>query len=257
MDIPEETREKSPDLFVRREGEDAPALVAANPRRRKSTMKSSTIAVRRQVDWDSEFRIRLDERRLLARELHDSTSQLLVTLELQLIRLKQTTSVADSKLFSEILIALGNTVSELHDEVRSLGEPSFLPAGSLRGELGAMATEFANRTGLAISTHFDELPDGTSSEIVHTLFRVAQEALANASRHARPSNVSLDLNVDDATATLRTIDDGVGFQLPPDTSCTGRGLANMRSRVDQVGGQLKIQNLERGAMVEATIPLGV
>jgi signal transduction histidine kinase len=120
-----------------------------------------------------------------------------------------------------------------------------------------MAREFANRTGLGISTHFEELPDGTPGEIVHTLFRVAQEALANASRHANPSHVSLDLNVDNGSAILRTIDDGVGFQMPPETSVPGHGLANMRSRVDQVGGELTIRNRERGAMVQATIPLGV
>jgi two-component system NarL family sensor kinase len=242
MDIPEETREKSPDLFVRRDSDDISPFIAGSRSR--------------NADRDSEFCIRLDERRRLARELHDSTSQLLVTLDLQLMRLRQTTCTSDSKLFGEILIALGGTISELHDEVRCLGEPTYLRADGLGGELGAMATEFANRTGLAISTHFDELPNGTSPEIVHTIFRVAQEALANASRHASPSNVSLDLNVDNHTATLRTIDDGVGFQMPPGASDTGCGLANMVSRVDQVGGKLKIQNLERGAMVEATIPLG-
>lgn len=242
MDIPEETREKSPDLFVRRDPDDDTPFIAAGRSRDPA--------------WNSEFRIRLDERKRLARELHDSTSQLLVTLELQLMRLRQTGCTSDSKLFGEILIALGGTISELHDEVRSLGEPSYLRADGLGGELGAMATEFANRTGLAISTHFDELPVGTSSEIVHTIFRVAQEALANASRHASPSNVSLDLNIENETAILRTIDDGVGFQMPPGASGNGRGLANMMSRVDQVGGKLKFENLERGAMVEATIPLG-
>jgi two-component system NarL family sensor kinase len=254
MDIPEETREKSPDLFVRRDPDDVVPFIAAS--RSRQTSKAAKAASRHRADWDDELRIRLDERGRLARELHDSTSQLLVTLELQLMRLKQTTSATNSNLFSEILLALGDTISELHDEVRSLGEPSYLLPGGVGSELGAMATEFADRTGLLISTHFDRLPDGTSSEIVHTLFRVAQESLANASRHASPSNVSLDLNVDNDTATLRTIDDGVGFQLPPETFGTGHGLANMRSRVDQVGGKLKIKNLEHGAMIEATIPLG-
>lgn len=257
MDIPEETRENSPDLFVRRDPGDVAPFIAARRSPHSAGTRSPKVAAQDRADWENEFHIRLDERSRLARELHDSTSQLLVTLELQLMRLKQTTCGPDSKLFGEILVALGTTIAELHDEVRSLGVPSYLRPEDLGCELAAMATEFGDRTGLPISTHFDELPDGTSSEIVHTIFRVAQEALANASRHASPSNVSLDLNVDNETATLRTIDDGVGFQMPPETSGTGRGLANMRSRIDQVGGKLKILNLEQGAMVEATIPLGL
>lgn len=252
MDTPEETREKSPDLFVRRDSADVIPFIAG----RRSRAKVGAKSAQPNVDWGNELRIRLDERARLARELHDSTSQLLVSLELQIMRLKQTTCAGDSKLFGEILIALGSTISELHGEVRSLGEPGFLEAAGLGCELGAMASEFANRTGLAIRTHFDDLPDGVSSEVVHTLFRIAQEALANASRHANPNNVSLDLNVRDETVTLRTTDDGVGFQSSPEMFASGHGLANMRTRVDQVGGKLTIQNLEQGAMVEATIPLG-
>jgi two-component system NarL family sensor kinase len=252
MDITEDTREKSPDLFVRRDTADVISFVG----RRRSRPKVGAKPPQPQVDWDNELRIRLDERGRLARELHDSTSQLLVSLELQLMRLKRMACVAESNLFDEILIALGTTVTELHDEVRSLGEPGYLRAAGLGFELGAMASEFASRTGLAIRTHFDDLPDGVSSEVVHTLYRIAQEALANASRHANPSNVSLDLNVENETVTLRTIDDGVGFQTPPKTSAVGHGLANMRTRIDQVGGKLTIQNLVQGAMVEAIIPLG-
>ena len=251
MDIPEETREKSPDLFVRRDDVDVISFVG-----RRSRPKVRAKSPQPQVDWDNDLRIRLDERARLAGEVHDSTSQLLVSLELQLMRLKRMACAADSKLFDEILIALGTTVTELHDEVRSLGDPRYLRAAGLGNELGAMASEFANRTGLAIRTRFDDLPDGVSSEVVHTLYRVAQEALANASRHANPNNVSLDLNVEKERVTLRTIDDGVGFRTLPETSAAGHGLANMKTRISQVGGKLTIQNLEQGAMIEATIPLG-
>lgn len=212
MDIPEETKEKSPDLFVHRDRGDVVPLIAGDRARLKSATRSSKIAGRRRADWGDEVHIRLDERGRLARELHDSTSQLLVTLELQLMRLKQMKCISDSKLFGEILIALGTTISELHDEVRSLGEPGHLRAGGLGFELGAMATEFAARTGLPIRAHFDDLPDGVSPEIVHTIYRIAQETLANASRHASPSNVSLDLAVADETVTLRPLTMASAFE---------------------------------------------
>lgn len=255
MDIPEETKEKSPDLFVRRDPGDVKPFIAGNRSRRKSATRSSKVVGQNHADRDNELYIRRDERGRLARELHDSTAQLLVTLELQLMRLKQTACAADSKLFGEILNALGTTISELHDEVRSLGDPGHLRTGRLGSELGAMATEFAARTGLQVRTHFDELPDSVTPEIARTIYQIAQEALANASRHARPSNVSLNLAVANETVTLRTVDDGVGFRTPPGGSGAGRGLANMQSRLDQVGGKLTIQNLEQGAMIEATIPL--
>ena len=119
------------------------------------------------------------------------------------------------------------------------------------GEVLLARFECQNREAV----HFDELPDSVTPEIARTIYRIAQEALANASRHASPSNLSLDLAVANESVTLRTVDDGVGFRTPPGASGAGRGLANMQSRLDQVGGKLTIQNLDRGAMVEATIPL--
>lgn len=201
-----------------------------------------------------EIRIRLDERDRLSRELHDSTSQLLVILELQLMRLKQLSRAPDSNVFDKVLVDLGATVAELHQEVRALGNSGH-DANTLCEDLRAMTTEFAGRTGVAIETEITPLPRNVSAKAAHAIYRVAQEALANVSRHANAKNVSLSLLSSGDSITLSIGDDGVGFRHPGGSFPGGRGIDNMGERLREVGGWLTIENLERGALIVATIGL--
>ena len=110
--------------------------------------KSSQTPVRKLSATCNELGVRLEERDGPARELHDFTSELLVALDLQLRRLKELPLGTGSKAFGDVLLALGNTVSELHDEVRSVGNEGHFPPQFLNRELALMAAEFADRTGL-------------------------------------------------------------------------------------------------------------
>lgn len=204
-------------------------------------------------DPDVEVRIRSDERNRIARELHDSTSELLVVLDLQLIRLKQICS-ASSNAFDQVLNELGATVAELHGGVRALANHEAFVPGTLTDNLIAMTNEFARRTGLVIGTEIGDLPLDVSPEIAGALYRVSQEALANASRHAKSRNVSLRLSADSRAITLRIADDGVGFPRRS-ASSRGHGIVNMKARVEEIGGRLKIRRMKRGTMVEARVDL--
>lgn len=199
-----------------------------------------------------EARIRLDERGRLARELHDSTSQLLVALDLQLARLQRSESAAKSPVFDEVLAELHATVTELHKEVRAVGSSEHDPTALTR-DLTAMASEFAARTGLVVRTEIENLPAGSSPELAHTLYRVAQEALANVSRHARASSVNLTLGTMDNSVELRIADDGVGFEGAPSSESAGRGISNMQVRLAEVGGALTISRGDPGAVVSAFV----
>ena len=201
---------------------------------------------------EDEARIRSDERGRLARELHDSTSQLLVVLELQLMRLKQLSCAPKSPVFDGVLGELRATVAELHEEVRSVGRDGRDPR-VLSDKLAAMTTEFGTRTGVVVETQIDDLPESMAPEAAHALFRVAQEALANVSRHASASKVHLSLKSDPDFITVEIVDDGIGFPLAFGKG--GHGIANMRTRLDEVGGELKLENLKCGASVAATIGL--
>jgi two-component system NarL family sensor kinase len=207
------------------------------------------------AESDVERRIRLDERGRIGRELHDSTSQLLVLLELQLMRLKQLPRKGDAPAFDEVIAELGTTLADLHLQVRAVGQAESLNCRDLTDSLPAMAEAFAGRTGTLIATDIGELPACIASEVASALYRVAQEAVANATRHAKAAHISLSVTANDRSITLRVTDDGVGFAGLPTSPVRGCGVANMRARMDQVGGKLLIANREPGTTVEATVDL--
>jgi signal transduction histidine kinase len=201
-----------------------------------------------------EVQIRLDERDRIARELHDSTSQLLVVLGLQLMRLKQSPS-ADPDAFDHTMDELSSTLAELHESVRDLVEDDFSP-GELAYRVASMASDFAGRAQITIHTDIGNLPPNLPPKIAHAVYRVAQEALANSSRHSGAQNISLFLNVDSSSLILRVSDDGVGFARPLPERISGRGMANMAGRIKELGGRLTIRNLRRGASIRARFDLG-
>jgi signal transduction histidine kinase len=123
-------------------------------------------------------------------------------------------------------------------------------------ELSVMAAEFAHRTGLGVRTDVVALPSNVSPEIAGALYRVAQEALANVGRHAHGNNVRVTLSVNDRSIALRVRDDGLGFPRGGSVHSRGRGIGNMRARLKEVGGTLKIGNRRRGAVVVASVDLG-
>ena len=199
-----------------------------------------------------EVRIRLEERDRLSRELHDSTAQLLVVLELQLMRLKRLSRTPNSAAFDTVLADLRATVAELHSEVRAVGSSSH-GARALCDDLRAMASEFAERTGVAIHTEIMPLSRKISGQSAHAIYRVAQEALANVSRHSNAKNVIVSLFSNDVSVTLSVGDDGAGFSQAGGFPSGGRGIDNMRTRLREVGGKLTIESSARGALILATI----
>ena len=217
----------------------------------ESMGRRSTMFAEREL----EAKIRTDERDRIARELHDSTSQLIVALQVQLMRLRQSSCVIKSDVFHNVMAELAAVIAELHDGVRRVSECKNVDSGSLGEALNGMASEFSRRTGLAIETEIGRVADALPSNVAGALFRVSQEALANAFRHAKPTHVSLSLTGDSRSVTLRVSDDGVGFHSSRGATRTGHGLCNMRARVDEVGGRLRVRNLKPGALVEAKVKL--
>lgn len=209
------------------------------------------------ADRNSELLIRLDERDRIARELHDSTSQLLVALELQLVRLKNLSWARRSAAFDDVMTELGTTLAELHEGVRAVARPEVFDPADLIEHLTAMAKEFADRTSIGIHLDTGALPLAVSAEVAAAFYRTTQEALANASRHAKAENVWLSLREKQGSVALRVADDGVGFPKPLPKRPAGRGIANMRTRMNEVGGTLSVRNLKNGAVVEAKIDLSV
>ncbi|MFL6858681.1 MAG: histidine kinase [Allosphingosinicella sp.] len=195
------------------------------------------------------------ERIRIGRDLHDATSQMLVVLQLALIRLKSKPHDPEAgSIFGEIEEA----VDEIHREIRAISyalHPPPLKPGGLAEGLDAMARGFAARTGLAIDFAFEGGAKPLAGTAETTLYRLAQEALANVYRHAKARNVHMRLVARGGRYVhLIVRDDGIGFDGTAAASTPGVGVAGMRSRIRDLGGRLCIRRLEAGTAVLATLP---
>src|SRR5690606_36429388 len=99
-------------------------------------------------------------------------------------------------------------------------------------------------------------PTGLAPEHEHELLRIAQEAVSNAVRHARPHTICIALTRDEQALVLSIIDDGSGMEdLPEACAQQGFGMTNMRKRAQAIGGEWRIESmLEKGTRVSVRIP---
>ncbi|MFF7104080.1 MULTISPECIES: HAMP domain-containing sensor histidine kinase [Streptomyces] len=191
------------------------------------------------------------ERRRIAQELHDEVGQSMTAI---LLVLKKAADEADEPLRGELQQAQEITRESL-DEVRRLVRrlrPGVLEDLGLVSALTSLATEFATHTGLRVSRSFDaDLPElDPESELV--LYRVAQEALTNAARHAEATKVEMSLKHTGGTVTLTVKDDGRGTGVARE----GAGIRGMRERALLVGAALDIASEPRaGTQVRLAVPV--
>jgi PAS domain S-box-containing protein len=196
------------------------------------------------------LQIKDEERRRLARELHDELGQ-------QLSALKMLLDTGDrSKQPSEIAANVLNMVRNLS----YLLHPPLLDESGLRPALHWYVDGLAKRSKIEISLSlkpqmFPRLP----KDIEVTLFRVIQESLNNVFRHSGSASARVEIEKQSDTVTVRIRDYGKGC--PPEvvslkpSAALGVGISGMRERVRQFGGELVISRAEPGTIVEATIPL--
>ena len=199
------------------------------------------------------------ERAALARELHDSTAQRLAALMLQISAAAR--DAKDPELAAR-LSAIRDAAESVTEEVRLLSHtvhPRVLDDLGLVPALRKLARDSSAGTGVDVDV--DANTDGAN--IPHTaaavLYRVAQEAVRNAVRHAAPRRVRVVLHEQGGTATLDVLDDGKGFDLAEaENRRRGMGLLSMRERVSLVDGELSITTAPGdGTAISATIPIVV
>jgi len=193
-----------------------------------------------------------DERHRIARELHDEVGQQLTVV---LLGLKQVRQRAPAELVEELELVRESARAGLDDVRRVARElrPGVLEDLGLHSALAALATGFGAHGGptvrRSIAPGLPALPPAT--ELV--VYRVAQEALTNAARHAGASRVELTLQRLGDLVVLGVDDDGRG--LPVDA--TGAGLRGMRERARSVGGELAVTGRPgRGTRVRLSVPAG-
>src|SRR3954464_4250212 len=157
------------------------------------------------------LRAQEEERRRLARDLHDEVNQALTAI---LLRLEAASPAAPPELAEALggLKRLGNqAMEELLQLARQL-RPTALDDHGLLPALATLVRRFASQTGIQADLHTHGEPDLAPDQEI-AVYRVAQEALANVARHAGASRVQVDLDTSGAALELRVCDDGRGFDI--------------------------------------------
>lgn len=201
-----------------------------------------------------------NERAHLARELHDGTSQTLVSAKL-LIESAVDDLQAGTPPNTRNLVSALDRVTDSLTEIRRISHslrPAMLDTLGLSAALEQLAREFGDARQLQIDVLVHQ-PDRELPDLVKTaLFRVAQESLTNVAKHAGASQVQISLDVDEVEGVcLELIDDGKGFDLEAVNRDPqlGIGLRNIRERLASLGGQVLFQSQPGyGTQVQAHVP---
>jgi len=200
-----------------------------------------------------------DERRRIARELHDELNQRVISLAFDIDdQMHQTTVLPDAARATLQLVK--NEVAELSDHLRDLAHrlhPSVLDDLGISSALRVCAHDFEQREHIPVRLALEEGEKPLGRHLSECLFRVTQEALRNVAKHARASHVFLALSYDEDHVVLQIDDDGRGFT-PQDRAAVQRGLGliSMGERVRLLEGTLTLtSDLGRGTRLSVSIPL--
>lgn len=203
-----------------------------------------------------------EERRAIARELHDTTAQNLLAITLNATRLREPLSGAGEPA-RRILAETMGLAEQCLQEVRTLSyllHPPLLDEMGLASALRWFAKGFSERSGIDVEVQVVEHKGAAlPREIATTLFRVAQEALSNVHRHSGSASAVIHLRRNDRVIRLDVLDCGRGLsgQIASSTGppALGVGVSGMRVRLEQLGGRLDIRSGPSGTRVTATLPI--
>ncbi|MEW5919596.1 MAG: cache domain-containing protein [Bacillota bacterium] len=203
--------------------------------------------------------IQEEERKRIARELHDETSQSLTSLMLMLKTVQQSDDISVIRKLTETLReVIYNTLEEIQKLSYEL-RPMALDKLGVDEALKRYIRELAQHMDININYNNQDCKFSRLGPAIETtVYRIVQEALTNAVRHAKPQNIEITLLSDDKTVTVVVQDDGIGFDLQ-EVQTKGKealGLLGMMERASLVGGELKIKTAPgKGTRILLKLPL--
>ncbi len=198
------------------------------------------------------LRAQEEERRRVARDLHDEVNQALTAILLRLEALGHDVPPGHSEDVAELKRLTTQAMDELLNLARQL-RPAALDDHGLIAAIEAQLRAFTERTGISAQLSTQGNPGGLDDDRQTALYRVTQEALVNAGRHGGANRVQVELATLDGATELRVRDDGGGFE-PASREHAGLGLEGMAERARLVGGELDVRS-SPGAGTEITMRL--
>jgi PAS domain S-box-containing protein len=199
------------------------------------------------------IRAQEEERKRIARDLHDHISQQLALLAIDLQQISAAPPKSVDALREALQAAWGRT-AEIATDVHAMSHrlhPSKMEALGLVATMRAHCRD-VSRQGLAVTFFERNIPDQVPPDVSLCLFRVLEEAITNVSRHSGASEASVTLDFDGQIA-LGVFDKGRGMA---NVGRLGLGLVSMRERIEELGGTLAITSRQgHGTMVRARVPM--
>ena len=205
-----------------------------------------------------------EERKRIARELHDETSQALTSLTLSLqaiIGIAEAKGIGDAEFLEKLktthayTVRAGNEVVQLMKELR----PTLLDELGMSAAIHRYAKDTLQPQGIKVSAEFKGTDERFQPETEVTLFRIAQGAIGNILEHSEAKNASIKLECDANECVLRIEDDGKGFNVRKitrvDPSGRGAGFFTIKERASLVGGTCRIESqIGKGTKITVTVP---
>jgi len=206
--------------------------------------------------------IRDEERRQIARELHDSVGQLLTALSINIAVVQSQVSHLDPSAVRAVS-ENASLIDQLSRETRTISHllhPPLLDVAGLASAVRWYVDGFSERSKIKIDVDIPEAFRRLSDETEIAIFRMVQECLTNIHRHSGATAAAIRFRAEDSRVLVEVQDNGNGITLDKqlELSSPGRsgvGFRGMRERFRQLGGTLEIRSEGRGTMVIATLPL--
>jgi PAS domain S-box-containing protein len=201
-----------------------------------------------------------EERRRIARNLHDSLGQYLTAIKMNL----ESLSRSDAPHKDELLPATLESVERCISETRTLScllHPPLLDEVGFSSAARWYTDEFSKRSGIKVQLELPEGVDRLTELVGIALFRILQECLTNVHRHSSSSAVEVRLKASkhQAVLTVRDFGRGIPTELIQGSQANGKhfgvGLSGMRERVNDLGGTFEIQSNGNGTLITVSIPL--
>ena len=219
----------------------------------ESALRESALSMRELAEHQES--VREEERKRIAREIHDELGQQLLALKIdvsilqgQLSHVPEATAQLDGMLrsMSSLMQSMRAIINDLRPAVLDLG---------LHAAVEWQTREFQRKTGISCALMSDGEDIVLSDACATALFRTLQESLTNVSRHAHASHVDVQLYATDESLLMRVSDDGIG-RLGQQDKPDAFGLRGMRERIGSLGGRLTVTAApDQGVTVTAVIPI--